>query len=368
MWKDAVWIDYCTSHIPTIDGNLFGRASFMMVYHMPGWHHHFLKNTQRADHQIDSCVWKISRSRPQIEAQLMQIFQKINGLFEAYCFEGWKWNRSKKIRAIVNWPRPTTVTDVCSFLGFTNHYRRFIHKYTHIARPLNVLISGDNANKKKQAIKWNKDCEESFQKLKQLFSSTPFSAYADYSKPFKLQTDTCNLGLGAVLYQTSEDGLDRVIAYASRTLSKWERNYPAYKLEFLALKWAVTDWFHEYLYGGNLHVYTDNNPLTYILTSAKLYAVGHHWVAALSNYNFQLHYKTGKSNVEADALSWIPWQKARSEFQDLGCLTVKAIIMGTTTKIPLIEAYAGRTVIPPQKDNLFYGKVGIDQNPPITNQ
>ena len=95
-----------------------------------------------------------------------------------------------------------------------------------------------------------------------------------------------------------------VIAYASRTLSKSERNYPAYKLEFLTLKWAITDQFHEYLHRGNFHVYTDNNPLRYILTSGKLDAVGQFWLAALANY--QLHYKTGKSNVEANALSQIP--------------------------------------------------------------
>ena len=186
----------------------------------------------------------------------------------------------KNIKAIVNWPRPTTVTDVHSFLGFTNHYRRFIHKYAHIARLLNILISDGNANKKKQAIKWNEGCEESFQRLKQLCSSTPILAYADYSKPFKLHADACNLGLGAVLYDTSEDSLDRVIAYASRTLSKSERNYPAYKLEFLALKWAVIDQFPEYLHGGNFNVFTNNNPLMYILTPAKLDAVLQHWVAA----------------------------------------------------------------------------------------
>ena len=169
---------------------------------------------------------------------------------------------TKKIKAFENWPRTTTVTDVCSFLGFTNHYRRFIHKYVHIARPLNVLISGYNVNKKKQAIKWNKDYEESFQKLKQLCSSTPFLAYANYSKSFRLYMYTCNFGLGAVLHQTDKDGLDRVVAYASKTLSKSERNYPAYKLEFLSLKWAVTDQFHEYLTVGNFDVYTDNNPLT----------------------------------------------------------------------------------------------------------
>ena len=82
----------------------------------------------------------------------------------------------KKIKAIVNWPRPSTVSDVHSFLGFTNHYRRFIYKYAHITKPQNLLISGNNANKKKQAIKWNEDCEESFQKLKQLCSSTPILA------------------------------------------------------------------------------------------------------------------------------------------------------------------------------------------------
>ena len=122
----------------------------------------------------------------------------------------------------------------------------------------------------------------------------PILAYADYSKPFKLHTGACNLGLGVVLYQTDEDGLDRMIVYGSRTLSKSERNYPAYILEFLSLKWAITNQFHEYLYRGNLDIYTDNNPLTYILTSVKLDAVGQHWVAALTNYNFQLYYKTGK--------------------------------------------------------------------------
>ena len=131
----------------------------------------------------------------------------------------------------------------------------------------------------------------------------PILAYANYSKTFELHTDACNLGLGAVLYQTDEDSIDTVIAYASRILSKSERNYPAYKLEFLALKWAITDQFHEYLYGGHFDVYTNNNPLAYILTSAKLDAGGQCWVAALANYNFQLHYKTGMSNVEADALS-----------------------------------------------------------------
>ena len=116
--------------------------------------------------------------------------------------------------------------------------------------------------------------EESFLKLKELCTSTPVLAYAVYNKPFKLHTDASGLGLGALLYQTYEDGKDRVIAYASRVLSHTEVKYPAHNLKFLALKWAVTNRFHEYLYVGKFKVYTDNNPLTYILTTAKLDATG----------------------------------------------------------------------------------------------
>ena len=77
-----------------------------------------------------------------------------------------------------------------------------------------------------------------------------------------------------VLYQKQADGMKSVIAYASWTLSRSEQNYDAHKLEFLALKWSVTERFHEYLYGGHFEVYTDNNPLTYVLTTAKLDATG----------------------------------------------------------------------------------------------
>ena len=101
--------------------------------------------------------------------------------------------------------------------------------------------------------------------------------------------------------------------------------------------------------------------------SAKLGAVGQCWVVALVNYNFQLHYKTGKWNVEADALAWIPWQKVRSECQDLDCLTVKAIIGGYTTDTLLIEAYVRKTDFL-QNDTLFCSKVEIERNPTITYQ
>ena len=115
----------------------------------------------------------------------------------------------------------------------------------------------------------------------------------------------------------------RVIAYASRSLSKRERNYPVHKLEFLALKWAITDKFHGYLYGSEFQVYTDNNPLTYVLTTAKLDATGHRWFAALSNYTFSIIYKPGKGHHDADVLSHIKWPEAMKISSQTVMLSVK---------------------------------------------
>ena len=170
---------------------------------------------------------------------------------------------------------------------------------------MNKLISGENANHKKKAIEWTEECQIAFDQLKEKCTQTPILPYANYKKPFIVHTDVSELGLGAVLYQIDDAGVKRVIVYASRTLSQSERKYPVHKLEFLAVKWAVIDQFHEYLYGGTFHAYTDNKPLTYVLTSAKLDATGQCWVASLANYTFQLFYKMGKTNAEVDALSRI---------------------------------------------------------------
>ena len=135
------------------------------------------------------------------------------------------------------------------------------------------------------------ECQVAFEHLKHLCSQTPISAYTNYQKPFKLHTDASEHGLGAALYQKQDDNMECVIAFASRTLSKSERNYDTHKLEFLALKWSITERFNEYLYGGHFEVDTYNNPLTYILTTAKLDATGQRWVASLANYNFKFSTK-----------------------------------------------------------------------------
>ena len=176
-----------------------------------------------------------------------------------------------------------------------------------VAHPLHELTLGENVGKKKAAIKWDSRYHKAFDDLKTLCTMVPILVYADFTKPFKLHTDACSTGLGAVLYQTREDGTEAVIAYASRSLNKAESHYPAHKLEFPTLKWAVVKKFHEYLYGSTFNMHTDNNPFTYILMTAKLDAASHCWVASLANYNFRLHYRSGKANIDADALSRVSW-------------------------------------------------------------
>ena len=176
-----------------------------------------------------------------------------------------------------------------------------------VAWPLHELTSVENAGKKKVAIKRDSRCQQAFDDLKRLCTMAPFLAYTDFTKPFKLHTDACGTGLRAVLYETWEDGTEAVIAYASRSLCKTESHYPGHKLEFLALKWAVVKKFREYLYGSTFDMHTNNNPLTYILTIAKLDAASHCWVTSLSNYNFRLHYRAGKTNIDADTLLRVSW-------------------------------------------------------------
>jgi hypothetical protein len=222
-----------------------------------------------------------------------------------------------KIEAVKNWPIPQNHKQLQQFLGFCGFYRRFIPEYSKIADPLHSLFRGMSKKKGKKVKvkhkddnppwKWEQSQQQAFDKLTTLLTSAPVLAYAEYSLPFLLHTDASGIGLGAILYQV-QDGKERVIAYASRSLTPAERNYPAHKLEFLALKWAICDKFYDYLYGNKVHVKTDNNPLTYVQTTARLDACSHRWLAALSAFDISISYRQGKKNIDADALSRLPWQ------------------------------------------------------------
>ena len=265
-----------------------------------------------------------------------------------------------KLEAVRNWPVPKNVKEVRQFLGFTGYYRRFVKGFAAIARPLNDLLIGHETNpkaskrrkpsKKPALFEWKEEHQQSFETLIDKLTSPPVLAYADCRLPFSVHTDASTSGLGAVLYQ-KQDGKDRVVAYASRSLKPSEKNYPAHKLEFLALKWAISEKFRDYLYGSKFEVFTDNNPLTYILTTAKLDATGQRWVASLCDYDFVIKYRSGRKNIDADGLSRVPLAEKQerkthvplAEKQERVVLpeVLKALSFSLTVEnCPLIESMA----------------------------
>ena len=198
---------------------------------------------------------------------------------------------------------PSTYTEIRKFLGATCWFRKFIKGYSRIAKPLNDLIVEDGSKMKNQPVKLSPDALAVFEQLKLKCISAPVLILANFSEPFMLETDASLDSLGAVLSQKAEDGKYHLVAYASRTLKGGEVNYHSSKLEFLALKWAVTDQFQEYLQYLPFKVCTDNNPLTYVMSTPNLDATGHRWVAALANYNMTKEYLRGSDNKVADVLS-----------------------------------------------------------------
>lgn len=236
-----------------------------------------------------------------------------------------------KIEAVTKWPMPTNLKALQSFLGFCGYYRRFIANYSAIVRPLTDLTKGYAPTHKTRKCpktepklyrkdsepfgeRWDQSCTDAFRQIINCLTRTPLLAFADPQKPYTLHVDASQKGLGAVLYQECPEGM-KPVALASRKLKPSEKNYPIHQLEFLSLKWAVFDKFHEYLYGAKFTVRTDNNPLTYVLSTAKLSAAGHRWLAALSAYDFDIQYRPGRCNVDADLLSrCMPDEEHESEW------------------------------------------------------
>lgn len=186
-----------------------------------------------------------------------------------------------KIEEVKEWRRPSHLAELRSFLGFASYYRRFVEGFSKLAAPLHQLVgklSGPRRKGKTPPVPltaaWDESCEDAFQSLKNRLTSAPVLAYADFQKPFILEVDASHGGLGAILSQEHE-GKVRPVAFASRGLKPTERNmenYSSMKLELLAVKWAVTEKFREYLLGNQFTILTDNNPLSHLQT-AKLGAI-----------------------------------------------------------------------------------------------
>ena len=219
----------------------------------------------------------------------------------------------EKIRAVTQWSKPETEKQLRQFLGLASYFRRFIKGFAQIAGPLHELIGGQKKTQKRKVIqsnwkeKWTDKCDQAFAELKEKLTTAPLLGYPDFTMPFCLEVDASLEGFGAVLMQ-QQHGKNIVIAYASRKLKAQEKtmkNYSSMKIEFLALHWAITKKFRDYLYGTEFVVKTDNHPLSKMMT-AKQTAADMGKLAELADFNFTIEYKSGKTNRAADAFSRNP--------------------------------------------------------------
>jgi hypothetical protein len=193
-----------------------------------------------------------------------------------------------KVKKIVAWSIPSTVTEVWSFLGLARYYRRFIEGFS---KPMTSLLE------KGREFKWDSKCQESFNQLKLRLMSPPVLVMPDLQKGFDIYCDAYDQGLGCVLMQEGH-----VIAYASRQLRKHELNYPTHDLELAAVVHTLKIWRH-YIMGTKCQVYTDHKSLKYIFTQKDLNLRQRRWLELIKDYDLEIHYHLGKANLVVNALS-----------------------------------------------------------------
>ena len=207
--------------------------------------------------------------------------------------------------AIRDIPPLKTATEVRSFLGLAGYYRRYVKNFAAIAGPLHVLTRKD------VVFHWSADCQDAFDRLKTLLTTSPITAFPDFSQSFRLYTDESTAGLGAILAQVRK-GRERIICCTSRSLNQAEKAYPATKLECLAVVWAIAK-FRRYLMAMPFEVYTDHYALQWLKMMQTGSALLHRWSAAMEEYDFTVKHRPGKAQTHVDGLSRLPFDPAPPE-------------------------------------------------------
>ena len=224
----------------------------------------------------------------------------------------------KKTRAVSEFPVPTNVREVRSFVGLASYYRKFIPNFSKVAGPLHALTRKD------VAFLWTAECQLAFDNLKRLLTTTPLLVYPKFDRPFMVETDASGNGLGAVLAQRQDDCSVKPVAYASRSLQQHEQNYGITELEGLAVVWAVKH-FRHYLYGHTCEVYTDHEALKALLNTPRPSGKLARWGMALQELDLKIFYRPGKGNSNADALSRSPLPETGTETVPFGIVSALAV-------------------------------------------
>ncbi|WVZ63799.1 hypothetical protein U9M48_013404 [Paspalum notatum var. saurae] len=218
---------------------------------------------------------------------------------------------SSKIAAIQEWPTPTTVTQIRSFLGLAGFYRRFVRDFSSIAAPLHELT------KKDVPFAWRDSQEVAFSTLKDKLTHAPLLQLPDFNKVFELECDASGIGLGAVLLQEGKP-----VAYFSEKLSGASLKYSTYDKELYALVRTLHTWQH-YLWHREFIIHSDHEALKHIRTQTNLNRRHANWVEFIESFPYIIKHKNGKDNVIADALSRRYTMLSQLDFKIFGLQTVK---------------------------------------------
>ena len=211
-----------------------------------------------------------------------------------------------KTDKVVHWSTSTNRRQVQQFLGLVNYYQRFVAHFATLVKPLHCLTE------KNARFKWTDACQEAFDAIRQQLSSPPLLSFPDFSRPFIVDTDASDVGIGSVLSQIQEDGAEHVIAYASRVLTKAERQYSVTRRELPAVIYSF-DHFRQYLLGQPFLLRSDHGSLKWLQSFYNPEGQLARWLEKLQEYSFTIEHRPGTKHLNADALSRLLETSASSE-------------------------------------------------------
>ena len=217
----------------------------------------------------------------------------------------------EKVRVIKDWPAPSNLQELKSFLGHVGYHQKFILNYADVTAPLRKL------DKKNSKFEWSCEAQEAFELVKKQLIEAPVLAFPKYHLPFVIDTDASDVGIGAALYQV-QGGVERPIAFAAKALQGAQKNsYTVYMKEMLALAWALEQ-FEPYIYGQKFLVRTDNEALSWLKTSRHPRGPITRWLERIMEFMpFDIEHRLGRLHGNADGLSRIPWKQPSLQEEEI---------------------------------------------------